>query len=53
MVKINAEFFAIFLGIQTGLCFILTVVVGPVLISRSLSGQETFDKNASMASAAR
>ncbi len=37
VVKINAEFFAIFLGIQTGLCFILTVVIGPVLISRDLS----------------
>ncbi len=37
VVKINAEFFAIFLGIQTGLSFILTVVVGPVLISRDLT----------------
>ena len=37
VVSINNYFFAIFLGVQTGLCFILTVVIGPVLISRDLT----------------
>jgi ABC-2 type transport system permease protein len=37
IVKINGEFFAILTGIQASLAFILTVVVGPVLISRDLA----------------
>lgn len=37
VVSINAEFFAIFLGFQAPLVFIMTVVLGPVLISRDLS----------------
>jgi ABC-2 type transport system permease protein len=37
VVSINGEFFAILVGIQTSLTFILTVVIGPVLISRDLT----------------
>ena len=37
VVSINAEFFAIFLGFQAPLVFVMTVVLGPVLISRDLS----------------
>ena len=39
VVKINGEFFGIFIGVQSGLAFILTVVIGPVLISRDLQFQ--------------
>lgn len=37
IVQINGEFFGILIGIQSSLAFILTVVVGPVLISRDLA----------------
>jgi ABC-2 type transport system permease protein len=37
LVKINGEFFGILIGIQVSLAFILTVVIGPVLISRDLA----------------
>ena len=37
VVSINGDFFAIFTGIQSSLSFILTVVIGPVLISRDLA----------------
>ena len=37
VVKINGEFFGFFIGLQGGLAFILTVVIGPVLISRDLA----------------
>lgn len=37
VVRINGEFFAIYTVIQTGLSFVLTVVIGPVLISRDLT----------------
>ena len=37
VVQINGDFFAIFTGIQASLAFILTVVIGPVLISRDLA----------------
>jgi ABC-2 type transport system permease protein len=37
VVQINGAFFGILIGIQTGLGFVLTVVIGPVLISRDLT----------------
>jgi len=37
IVPINGLFFSIFIGIQTSLAFIFTVIIGPVLISRDLS----------------
>lgn len=37
VVSINGDFFAVFTGIQSSLSFILTVVIGPVLISRDLA----------------
>jgi ABC-2 type transport system permease protein len=37
LVPINGFFFQVFAGIQTGLAFLLTVLIGPPLISRDLS----------------
>ncbi|HSO76026.1 MAG TPA: hypothetical protein VLU47_14420, partial [Blastocatellia bacterium] len=37
LVSVNAGFFQVFTGIQTGLAFLLTVLIGPVLISRDLA----------------
>jgi len=37
LAPINAMFFRIFLGVQTSLAFILTVLIGPPLISRDLA----------------
>lgn len=37
LVPINGLFFQVFVGIQTGLAFLLTVLMGPPLISRDLS----------------
>jgi ABC-2 type transport system permease protein len=37
LAPINGTFFRIFLGFQTGLAFILTVLIGPPLISRDLA----------------
>ena len=37
LVPIDAGFFSFYLSIQTGLAFLLTVIVGPVLVSRDLS----------------
>ncbi|MCI0490724.1 MAG: hypothetical protein L0229_29370 [Blastocatellia bacterium] len=37
LVPINAEFFQIFISIQGGLGFLLTVIIGPTLISRDLA----------------
>jgi ABC-2 type transport system permease protein len=37
LAPINAMFFRIFLGIQTSLAFLLTVLIGPPLISRDLA----------------
>src|SRR5215813_6538581 len=37
LAPINATFFRIFLGIQTSLAFLLTVLIGPPLISRDLA----------------
>ncbi|HSF22767.1 MAG TPA: hypothetical protein VLE20_00970, partial [Blastocatellia bacterium] len=37
VLSVNAGFFQVFIGIQTGLAFLLTVLIGPVLISRDLA----------------
>ncbi len=37
IIPINGFFFSIFIGIQTSLAFIFTVIIGPVLISRDLA----------------
>jgi ABC-2 type transport system permease protein len=37
LVPINGFFFQVFAGVQTGLAFLLTVLIGPPLISRDLS----------------
>jgi len=37
LAPINGFFFKIFIGIQTGLAFLLTVLIGPPLISRDLA----------------
>ena len=37
LAPINAMFFRIFMGVQTSLAFILTVLIGPPLISRDLA----------------
>jgi len=37
LAPINSFFFQVFAGIQTGLAFLLTVLIGPPLISRDLS----------------
>jgi len=37
LAPINGTFFRIFMGFQTGLAFILTVLIGPPLISRDLA----------------
>lgn len=37
IIPINGLFFSIFIGIQTSLAFIFTVIIGPVLISRDMA----------------
>ncbi|NBO65258.1 MAG: hypothetical protein EBU88_10525, partial [Acidobacteria bacterium] len=37
LIPINGNFFQIFIGAQSGLAFLMTVIIGPVLISRDLS----------------
>src|SRR5262245_22457925 len=37
LLDVGEVFFSIFTGIQTGLAFIVTVIIGPVLISRDLA----------------
>jgi ABC-2 type transport system permease protein len=37
LAPINAFFFRVFMGIQTSLAFLLTVLIGPPLISRDLA----------------
>lgn len=37
LAPINAFFFQVYIGIQTGLAFLLTVLIGPPLISRDLA----------------
>lgn len=37
IIPINGLFFSVFIGIQTSLAFIFTVIIGPVLISRDMA----------------
>jgi hypothetical protein len=37
LVPINADFFLVYVGIQSSLAFLLTVLIGPVLVSRDLA----------------
>jgi ABC-2 type transport system permease protein len=37
LIPINGNFFQIFMSVQSGLAFLMTVVIGPVLISRDLA----------------
>jgi ABC-2 type transport system permease protein len=37
LIPINGMFFQVFMSIQSGLAFLMTVIIGPVLISRDLS----------------
>ncbi|MFN0083804.1 MAG: hypothetical protein ACKVX9_00310 [Blastocatellia bacterium] len=37
IIPINGMFFSVFMGVQTSLAFIFTVIIGPVLISRDLA----------------